>query len=47
VLQQKFVPHGGFMVAPPQFVSDPQYNGWRAGIQMVSGSWRFAYFVKD
>jgi len=47
VLQQKFVPHGAFMVAPAQFVTDPQYSGWRAGIQLVNGSWKFAYFVKD
>ena len=35
------------MVAPPQFATDQQYNGWRAGIRLVNGSWKFAYFVKD
>ena len=47
VLQQKFVPAGNFMVAPPAFVNDPQYHGYRAGIAMVNGSWKFAYFVRD
>ena len=47
ILQQKFVPSGNFMVAPPQFATDQQYNGWRAGIRLVNGSWKFAYFVKD
>ncbi len=34
------------MVAPPQF-ADPaaDYNGYRAGIRRVNGSWKFAYFV--
>jgi hypothetical protein len=35
------------MVAPPQFAFDPEYHGYRAGITMVNGSWRFAYFVTD
>lgn len=47
VLGTKFVPNGNFMVAPPQFASDPQYNAFRAGITWVNGSWKFAYFVKD
>jgi len=35
-----------FMVAPPQF-ADPSlnYNGYRAGIVRIKGSWKFAYFV--
>ncbi len=47
VLGQKFVPKNNFMVAPAQFANDPQYNGYRAGILLVNGSWKFAYFVKD
>ena len=33
------------MVAPPQFGSDAQYRGYRAGMALVKGSWKFAYFV--
>ena len=48
VLAQRFVPKENYMVAPPQFATDPQYTGYRAGIErMVNGSWKFAYFVKD
>jgi hypothetical protein len=47
VLEQKFVPKGNFLVAPPQFASDPQYVGYRAGMTLVNGSWKFAYFVKE
>lgn len=45
VLQERFVPKGGFMVAPPEFADEPGFKGHRAGITMVNGSWRFAYFV--
>jgi hypothetical protein len=46
VLSEKFVPFNDYMVAPPQFALDPEaYAGYRAGIQRVNGSWRFAYFV--
>lgn len=45
VLQSQFVPKGNFMVAPPEFEEQPGYTGYRAGITMVNGSWRFAYFV--
>jgi hypothetical protein len=46
ILSEKFVKKGGFMVAPPQF-ADPSinYDGYRAGIRRVNGSWKFAYFV--
>src|SRR6202453_2802171 len=47
VLSQKFTPKGRFMVCPPAFRTDPQYTGWRAGMTLVNGSWKFAYFVKD
>ncbi len=49
VIRESFVPFGdmrdGFMVAPPEFASANQYTGYRAGIQLVNGSWKFAYFV--
>jgi len=45
VLREKFVPSGNFMVAPPQVSFDPDYKGYRAGLQLVQGSWRFVYFV--
>ena len=45
VLQDKFVPFGKFMVAPPQFATDPAYTGYRAGIMNMNGSWKFVYFV--
>ena len=50
VLAQKFVPfraEGGdlYMVAPPEMTTDPDYAGYRAGIRLVMGSWKFAYFV--
>lgn len=46
VLAERFVPKESYMVAPPQF-ADPasQYDGYRAGIRRVNGSWKFAYFV--
>ena len=45
VLKDPFVPNGQDMVAPPQFASDAQYRGYRAGMALVNGSWKFAYFV--
>ena len=46
ILSEKFVKKGAFWVAPPQF-ADPSlnYDGYRAGIIRVRGSWKFAYFV--
>ncbi len=46
ILSEKFVKKGEYMVAPPQF-ADPSlnYDGYRAGIRRVNGSWKFAYFV--
>lgn len=46
VLAENFSPKDAYMVAPPQF-ADPaaQYDGYRAGIRRVNGSWKFAYFV--
>ena len=45
VLNGPFVPNGKYMVAPPQFVTDEQYHGYRVGFTLVNGSWKFAYFV--
>ena len=46
ILSERFVKYQGYMVAPPQF-ADPSlnYDGYRAGITRVKGSWKFAYFV--
>jgi len=46
ILSEKFVKYKGYMVAPPQF-ADPSlnYDGYRAGLRRVNGSWKFAYFV--
>jgi hypothetical protein len=46
ILSEKFVKKESYMVAPPQF-ADPSlnYDGYRAGIRRVNGSWKFAYFV--
>jgi hypothetical protein len=46
-LGKKFVPKGNFMVAPPEFATDPNYHGWRAGVTSVDGTWKLAYFVTD
>lgn len=47
VLRERFVPYGNFMVSPPEFaVEEGNYKGYRAGIQLVNGGWKFAYFVK-
>jgi len=46
ILSEKFVKKDEFMVAPPQFANPAiDYDGYRAGIQRVNGSWKFAYFV--
>ena len=46
ILNERFVPKGAFMVAPKEFVTNEStYNGYRAGIQLVNGGWKFAYFV--
>jgi hypothetical protein len=46
ILSEKFLKKGDFMVAPPQFASPAlNYDGYRAGIRRVNGSWKFAYFV--
>jgi hypothetical protein len=47
ILTEKFVKgDDDFMVAPPQFADKSlHYDGYRAGVRRVNGSWKFAYFV--
>jgi len=45
IVSQKFEPNGTYMVAPLQVVKDPTYKGYRAGVRLERGSWKFAYFV--
>jgi hypothetical protein len=45
ILRENFAPKDLYMVAPPAAVDDPNYNGWRAGMRLMRGSWKFAYFV--
>ena len=46
VLRQDFAPNGEYMVGPPAFAANPEgYPGYRAGMKVINGSWRFVYFV--
>ncbi len=46
IILEKFTKKEDFMVAPPQFANPAvAYDGYRAGIRRVNGSWKFAYFV--
>ena len=45
LMRTRWVPNEGFMVVPPQLAEDANYGGYRAGIRLVNGAWRFAYFV--
>lgn len=45
IINSKWTAHEGFMVAPPQMAVVPNYDGYRAGVAMVDGGWKFAYFV--
>lgn len=46
ILSENFVKKEDFMVAPPQFANPAlDYEGYRAGIRRVNGSWKFVYFV--
>jgi hypothetical protein len=45
ILRQQFEANDLYMVAPPEVLTDPNYAGYRAGMRIVGGSWRFAYFV--
>ena len=44
-LRETFVPNDRFMVAPAAVVTDPNYKGYRAGLRLIGGSWKFGYFV--
>jgi hypothetical protein len=45
LVKERWVPHAGFMVVPAQFAASDSYAGFRAGMTLINGSWRFAYFV--
>jgi len=47
LMNERWVPHEGYMVVPPQLAmgSGAEYQGYRAGVQQVNGSWKFSYFV--
>ncbi|MFL6530536.1 MAG: hypothetical protein ACJ8KX_08715 [Chthoniobacterales bacterium] len=46
ILSERFVKKDDFMVAPPQFANPAiDYDGYRAGMRRVGGSWKFVYFV--
>lgn len=46
IISENFTKKDDFMVAPPQFANPAvEYDGYRAGIRRVNGSWKFAYFV--
>jgi len=47
ILSENFVKgDGDYMVSPPQFADKAlNYDGYRAGVRRVNGSWKFAYFV--
>jgi hypothetical protein len=47
VLSQHFATNNDYLVAPTDFVTNPNFHGWRAGITNVEGQWKFAYFVTD
>ena len=45
VLKERFSPKDLYMVAPPLAVDDPNSPGYRAGMRVFGGAWKFAYFV--
>ena len=46
ILSERFARKGEFWVAPPQFADESlNYDGYRAGIRRINGSWKFVYFV--
>lgn len=47
VLKQPFASNGAYMCAPGEFVAKKEYKGYRAGICIYEGGWRFAYFVNN
>ena len=47
ILKEKFWPNRNVMVAPREFITKPDYKGYRAGIAVVGGGWKFVYFVNN
>jgi hypothetical protein len=45
VVSQKWTAHDGYMVVPAAAAEDAASGSFRAGIAMIDGAWRFAYFV--
>jgi hypothetical protein len=45
LLRQRFVANELYMVSPPEVVTQPGFAGYRVGMRIVGGSWKFAYFV--
>lgn len=47
IMKERFVPNGDrYMVAPAEFVTNSDnYSGYRAGLRLLNGSWKFAYFI--
>jgi hypothetical protein len=45
LVSQPWTEHETYMVVPPELTENEDYNGLRAGIAQMDGSWRFAYFV--
>ena len=46
ILKERFIPNENYMVAPPEFtLGATSYTGYRAGIRLENGGWKFAYFV--
>lgn len=46
IVAQPFSPKENYLVSPPEFVrNEAHYTGYRAGICLENGSWKFAYFV--
>ena len=44
-LREKFAAHELYMVAPAEVATQPGYQGYRAGMRIVGGSWKSTYFV--
>lgn len=51
VMRQKFWPDGRVMISPREFLttktSNKPYTGYRAGITVVNGGWKFVFFVNE
>ena len=47
ILRERFSPKGNVMVAPREFVTNQSYKGYRAGIAIDGGGWKFVYFVNN